>query len=116
MLKSIQNLKNFITSLSSDIRIPARDKMIIAFLMLMIISPLDFIPDWFPVIGQLDDLVMFSLVVDYFFRVLDHKIILSHYPWGMKSFIRIRLLMKPFQFFVPKHLRRKLWKYVPDLY
>lgn len=113
-MKAIQKLKKFLTDLYRDNRIPNRDKFLILILIALIISPVDFIPDWFPLIGQLDDLMMISLVLDYFFAVLDHKVILTHYPWSLKSFTRLRLMSKPFQFFIPKQVKKKIWKYVPE--
>lgn len=112
MLKFFKDFKQFVTDVSTDPRIPKRDKAIVVALLALIISPVDFIPDWIPVIGQLDDLMMIALVVDYFFSVLDHQVLLSHYPWGMKSFARLRAIAKLLHFLIPKALRKRLWSYV----
>lgn len=116
MLKFFQDFKNFVKDVAADPRIPQKDKAIILALLALIISPIDFIPDWIPVIGQLDDFVMIALVIDYFFFVLDHEVLLSHYPWGMKSFTRMRLFAKVLHLFIPKYLKKKLWSYVGSPY
>ena len=116
MLKFFQDFKQFVQDVSTDPRIPQKDKAIIVALLALIISPIDFIPDWIPVIGQLDDLLMIALVIDYFFFVLDHEVLLSHYPWSMKSFTRMRLFAKLLRFIIPKHLKKRLWSYVGSPY
>jgi len=116
MIKFLAELKNFLVHTANDVRIPSRDKKIILALVALIISPFDFIPDWIPFFGVLDDLVILSLILDYFFSVLDNTILLSHFPWDMKSFVRIRSFAKIIKIFVPNFLKKKLWKYVGSPY
>jgi hypothetical protein len=115
-VRFFKKLKIFIIQLFREKRIPSRDKKIILFLILLIISPFDFIPDWTPIFGQLDDLVMIAIIFDYFFSVLDSGLILSHYPWGMKSFATFRSFARMLGFIVPRFVKQSLWKYVPDPY
>lgn len=107
-------LKNFLTETAYDERIPSRDKKVLVTMLALLISPLDIIPDWIPVIGLLDDVIILALILDYFFEVLDQIILLSHYPWGMKSFARIRRIAGLLSFFVPNIIKNNLWKYTRD--
>ena len=116
MIKFFNDLKKFIKDTASDDRIPLQDKKILIALVALIISPIDLIPDWIPFFGILDDLVLFAIVLDYFFSVLDDHILLSHYPWGMKSYVKVRALAKFFSSLVPKFIRKKLWTYVKSPY
>lgn len=115
-MRFFKKLKIFILQLLREERIPSRDKKIIIFLLFLIVSPFDLIPDWTPIFGQLDDLAMMAMVLDYFFTVLDSSLLLSHYPWGMKSFATLRSFARMFGFIVPRIVKRNLWKYVPDPY
>ncbi|MBY0415722.1 MAG: DUF1232 domain-containing protein, partial [Bdellovibrionales bacterium] len=107
-------LKNFLTDTANDERIPSRDKKVLVAMVALLISPIDIIPDWIPVFGLIDDLIILSLILDYFFSVLDQSILLSHYPWGMKSFARIRRVAGFLSFFVPNIIKDNLWKYTRD--
>lgn len=111
-----RKLKDFLVNTANDERIPSKDKKIIAVMIALIISPIDFIPDWIPVFGLLDDLFILAIVLDYFFSVLDSRILLSHFPWDMKAYTRLRTIAKALQFLVPKFLKKKLWSYVGDPY
>lgn len=109
-------LIDFMKNVSNDERIPASDKKILLVLLALIASPIDVIPDWIPLLGQLDDLVMISIILDYFYNHLDQRILLSHYPWGMKSFIRLKKLTGWITFLSPKWFKRRIWSYRPELY
>lgn len=109
-------LKEFITNTANDERIPARDKKIVLALLALIVSPFDLIPDWIPIIGLFDDLIYISFILDYFFTVLDSRVLLSHFPWDMKAYARLKAIARGVQFLVPNFLKKKLWSYVGDPY
>lgn len=115
-MKFFKDMKDFLVNTANDERIPARDKKILLALVALIISPFDLIPDWIPIFGLLDDLIILSIILDYFFSVLDSNVLLSHFPWNMKAFARIRAVARGLQFFVPRFLKRKLWTYVGEPY
>jgi len=120
---SLERLKNFagdltrfVQNVAHDERIPARDKKVLLALVALIISPVDFIPDWIPIIGWMDDLVLLAIVLDYFFNLLDQNILLSHYPWGMKSYIWIRRWARLITGLTPQFVKKYVWKYEADPY
>ncbi len=114
-MKTLFNdLLNFVKETWEDEKIPVRDKKIILILLALIISPIDFIPDWVPLYGLIDDLISLALICDYFFNIVDQQVLLSHYPWGMKSFARIRRIAGIFSFFVPSFIADNLWKYTRE--
>jgi uncharacterized membrane protein YkvA (DUF1232 family) len=106
-LKCVQ----FIKEVSQDSRIPERDKTILASLIVLVISPIDLIPDWIPIFGQLDDIVIMAIILDYLFSVLDSEILLTHYPWDMKSFARLRRFARIASSLVPSVLKKRIWSY-----
>lgn len=116
MMKFFTDLKNFLTNTANDERIPARDKKVLLALIALMISPFDIIPDWIPIFGLLDDVIVLSIILDYFFTVLDSRILLSHFPWNMKAFVRLKSIAHFLQFLVPRFVKRKLWQYVGDPY
>lgn len=110
------DLKSFFEGAWQDERLPLQDKKILLALTALIVSPIDFIPDWVPLYGLIDDLICLALISDYLFNVIDQQLLLSHYPWGMKSFARIRRIAGILSTFVPNFIANNLWKYVREPY
>lgn len=111
-----KQLIKFIKDVAADERIPTRDKRVLLALVALVISPFDLIPDWIPIIGLMDDLVLLAIVLDYFFNVLEQDILLSHYPWGMKSFVSLRRSARFISFLTPGFVKNKIWKYEASPY
>lgn len=116
MTKFINDTVEFLKNVAEDERIPERDKKVILILIGLIFSPIDFIPDWIPIIGQLDDLLMLALVLDYFFEVLDDDVLLSHYPFDLKSFVRLKKFSQFFTWMCPNKVKEHIWQYKKDIY
>ncbi len=115
-MQYIKALINFIKNVTQDKRIPESDKNILLVLLALVISPIDIIPDWIPILGQLDDLVILGIILDYFFNHLDQNILLSHYPWGMKSYVRIKKVANIVTLIAPKWFKKRVWSYKPEIY
>jgi uncharacterized membrane protein YkvA (DUF1232 family) len=115
-VKTFKDLVGFVKNVAQDPRIPEKDKRILLALIALIASPIDLIPDWIPVFGQIDDVVILSLILDYFFRVLDSEVVLSHYPWGMKSFARIKRVATFVSALAPRAVKDRLWSYTGNPY
>lgn len=115
-MKFLKDLKEFLVNVANDPKIPARDKKVLLAMIALVISPFDIIPDWIPIFGVLDDIIILAIIMDYFFRVLDSQVLLSHWPWGMKSFAKVRAVARTLEFFVPRFIKKKLWKYVGEPY
>lgn len=104
----------FLTDVANDPRIPVSDKRVVLALIGMIlspISPLDLIPRWVPILGQVDEVVLGALILDYFFSVLDPEIVRGHYPWGDRSFLHLQRASKLASAITPRMLKRAIWRY-----
>jgi uncharacterized membrane protein YkvA (DUF1232 family) len=61
------NLKDIIKVVKSS-KTPLKAKLSIVVLLLYIVSPIDLIPDFIPVIGKLDDLVVVGLLIKQIYK------------------------------------------------
>jgi uncharacterized membrane protein YkvA (DUF1232 family) len=61
--------------LSVDKRVPAKHKLKVAGIIAYLIMPIDIIPDFIPVIGYMDDLVLVVLGLNLILNDIDHKIL-----------------------------------------
>ncbi|HEX3244726.1 MAG TPA: DUF1232 domain-containing protein [Chloroflexota bacterium] len=58
-----------------DPRVPTLAKFIPAITLLYVLSPIDLIPDWIPIIGGVDDIAMVTGAITLFIRVCNPEIV-----------------------------------------
>jgi len=66
--------------LRKDPRVPLRVKLAVGFAGLWVLSPIDLIPEFLPVIGPLDDLVVVVLALRYAARQVPRNVLFEAWP------------------------------------
>src|SRR6478735_2607544 len=66
--------------LRRDERVPRRAKLAVAFAVLWVLSPIDLIPEFLPVIGPLDDVVVVALALRYAARRVPRQVLFDAWP------------------------------------
>jgi uncharacterized membrane protein YkvA (DUF1232 family) len=66
--------------LRRDPRVPRRAKLAVAFAGLWVLSPIDLIPEFLPVIGPLDDIVVVALALRYAARRVPREALEEAWP------------------------------------
>ena len=66
--------------LRKDPRVPKRVKLAVAFAGLWVLSPIDLIPEFLPVIGPLDDIVVVALALRYAARRIPPQALIDAWP------------------------------------
>lgn len=79
--------------LRRDPRVPRRAKVAVAIAAVWVLSPIDLIPEFLPVIGPLDDVVVVALVLRYAARSVPREVLMEAWP-GNPALME-RLLGKP---------------------
>lgn len=69
-----------IRRLRKDPRVPRRAKIAIVIAGLWVASPIDLIPEFLPVIGPLDDIVVVALALRYAGRQVPREVLLAAWP------------------------------------
>jgi uncharacterized membrane protein YkvA (DUF1232 family) len=100
----------FLKAVSTDSRIPARDKAVLAALLALVVSPVDIVPDFIPLFGQLDDLVIIVVILDYVFNRIPEEILTEHFPWDPARLMAWRRRMRFVALMVPGWARKHIWK------
>ena len=78
----LPNMVMLLGRLLKDARVPAAEKALFAAAIVYVISPLDFIPDVFPFIGQVDDLYVVALVLLRLVNRSDESVVRQHWSGG----------------------------------
>jgi len=75
--------------LRKDPRVPRRAKIAIVFAGLWVASPIDLIPEFLPVIGPLDDIIVVALAFRYAARQVPREVLLAAWPGDPKLLERL---------------------------
>ena len=66
--------------LASDKRVPRRRRWALAGLAAYLLSPIDLVPDFIPVAGQLDDAILVVIVLRGVLRAAGPELVAEHWP------------------------------------
>ena len=82
LLMFLPNMVKLLGRLLTDSRVAMTDKALFAAAIVYVIVPLDFIPDVFPFIGQVDDLYLVALTLLRLVNRTDERIVREHWSGG----------------------------------
>jgi uncharacterized membrane protein YkvA (DUF1232 family) len=74
--------------LLADDRVPRRRRLVLFALVAYIALPIDLVPDFVPVLGQLDDAIVAALALRYVLRSGGPELLREHWP-GPKSSLEL---------------------------
>ena len=74
-----------LSRLMRDPRVPRRRKLLLAALVGYLALPFDLVPDFIPVAGQLDDVLIVAFVLRRFLRTGGDQLVREHWPGPERS-------------------------------
>jgi len=104
----IPNFLKLLYRLIKDPRAPLAEKALLAGTIIYVVSPLDFIPDMIPVIGQVDDLYLVALVVLRLLSRTNEDILREHWDGGGDLAALVGGIEKAARYILPRRIRRIL--------
>jgi uncharacterized membrane protein YkvA (DUF1232 family) len=75
--------------LRKDPRVPRRVKLAVAFAAVWVLSPIDLIPEFLPVIGPLDDIVVVAIALRYAARRVPPAALVEAWPAERRILTRL---------------------------
>lgn len=93
---TLKNLAGFLPACATTVRrlrahpaVPRRAKLALGFALVWVISPIDLIPEFLPVIGPLDDVVVVALALRYAARQVPRPVLLDAWPANRATIERL---------------------------
>lgn len=77
-LRKMPAYARLIWALARDPRVPTRQKLVLGAIAGYLVFPIDIIPDFIPVLGQLDDLGVLIFGLDFFIRNAPKEVVEEH--------------------------------------
>lgn len=81
-LMFLPNMVMLLGRLLKDARVPNAEKALFLAAIVYVISPIDFIPDVFPFIGQVDDIYVVALTLLRLINRTDESVVRMHWSGG----------------------------------
>ena len=111
----MRKLIDFLRDLADDERIPLQNRIMLGGLIVYLLTPIDIIPDFIPILGWLDDAFVTLIILDYVFNSADTELILEHYPWNKQNFRKMRTHVERLSWLVPPTVKRVLFRHATKL-
>jgi uncharacterized membrane protein YkvA (DUF1232 family) len=109
LLKALPDLVRLIAKLVGDPLLPRAAKIALAAAMVYLASPLDLIPDFIPLLGYLDDLLVAALLVDGILNWVDRGLVLKYWPGTPDSLERLARAARMLAVWVPRRLKARIF-------
>lgn len=77
-VRKLPTYARLIWGLARDPRVPTQQKVVLGGIAAYLAFPIDLIPDFIPVVGQLDDLAVLILGLDWFIRNAPPDVVEEH--------------------------------------
>ena len=109
LLRALPAIIGTLRGLAVDPVLPKRAKIALAAAVLYLVSPVDLIPDFIPVVGYLDDLIVAAILVDGILSFVDRGVILKYWPGSPELLERVARSARVLAAWVPRRLKARIF-------
>jgi len=109
-IRQLPNYLRLLVGLMTDPRVSGTDKLLVAGAIAYIIMPFDFIPDFIPFLGEVDDVYLLVLALQRLIGNAGRTTLLAHWSGAAEDLadMNLRAVFSAAAFFLPARLRRRL--------
>jgi uncharacterized membrane protein YkvA (DUF1232 family) len=109
-IRQLPNYGKLLAGLLMDRRVSTLDKALVGAAVAYLVSPVDLIPDFIPLIGEFDELFVLVLALHHLVANADPKVVIEHWGGDLDELeqLDMRRALTTAAFFFPRRLRRRL--------
>ena len=109
-IKQLPAYLRLLGGLLTDRRVNAIDKLLVAGAIAYIALPIDFIPDFIPFMGEVDDVFLLVIALQRLVANAGRPVLMAHWSGAMEDLADLNLkeALAAAAFFLPRNIRRKL--------
>jgi uncharacterized membrane protein YkvA (DUF1232 family) len=109
LLRAVPDIARLLARLAGDPVLPRTAKIALAAAAIYLASPLDLIPDFIPVLGYLDDVLLAAVVVDGILNYVDRGLVLKYWPGTVQSLEKLARIARFLAAWVPRRLKTRIF-------
>ncbi len=109
LLQALPDVARLIGRLVNDPVLPRPVKIALAAAAVYLANPFDLIPDFLPLVGYLDDVVVATIVLDGILNYVDRKLILKYWPGTAQSLERLARAARLVTIWVPARWKARIF-------
>ena len=109
-IRQLPNYLRLLVGLMTDRRVSGTDKLLVAGALAYIVMPFDFIPDFIPFLGEVDDVYLLVLALQRLIGNAGRATLLAHWSGAAEDLadMNLRAVFSAAAFFLPARIRRRL--------
>jgi len=110
VIRQIPSYLRLLVGLIGDRRVSRLDRLLVIGALAYIVSPLDFIPDLIPFLGEVDDVYLLMLALQRMVERAGFPVLLDHWRGDPEELEDLNLasVISAAGFFLPPRMRRRL--------
>jgi uncharacterized membrane protein YkvA (DUF1232 family) len=105
----LPRLGRMIASLLADRDVPTTAKVVLGAVALYLASPIDLIPDFIPLLGFLDDVLLAAVVVDGLLNHLERSFVERYWPGDLASLDKVAAVARRLAAWVPLSIKARIF-------
>lgn len=90
LIEAMPSMAKLLWRLARDPRAPALPKILAGLSALYLAMPIDLVPDFIPILGQLDDIVVLVVALDWLITRTDESVLFEHWDGDPRTLRSIR--------------------------
>lgn len=109
LLRALPLIGRVVIRLATDPTLPRAAKIALGAAALYLASPIDLVPDFIPLLGYLDDLLLAAIVMDGVLNYVDRSLVLRYWPGRPESLEKIARVARVLSAWVPAQVKERIF-------
>ena len=109
LLRALPEMARTLVRLAADPSLPRAAKIALAAAVVYLASPIDLVPDFIPLLGWVDDLMLAAVVVDGILSYVDRAVVLRYWPGTPAALERVARAARLLAAWVPRRVKQRIF-------
>jgi uncharacterized membrane protein YkvA (DUF1232 family) len=109
LLQALPHLARTVAGLASDPVLPWPAKVALGAAIVYLVSPLDLLPHFLPLVEYLDDLLVAAIVLDGVLTYVDRSSVLRYWPGRPESLEQVARVAHTLAAWVPRRVKARIF-------